>query len=54
MVAGELEEIDLADALGLVSFGVLVGRIPPASSWVEEMAEARNAEINESFAESFF
>ncbi len=54
MVAGELDEIDLADALGLISFGVLLNRIPPASAWVEEMAEARDAEINESFAANFF
>jgi len=54
MMAGELDEIDMADALGLVSFAVMVGRIPPASAWVEEMAEARDAEINESFAANFF
>jgi len=53
-VAGELGEVDLADALGLVSFGVLVGRIPPAASWVDEMARARVAEVNERFAETFF
>jgi hypothetical protein len=54
MVAGELDEVDLADVLGLVSFGVMVGRIPPAAWWVDEMVASREAEVNERFSERYF
>jgi len=54
LVAGVKDEIALEDALGLASFLVLAGRVPPASVWVDEFVEERVDEQNEQFAERFF
>ena len=34
-MAGECDEIDIEDAIGIASFYVAMGRIPPASAWVD-------------------
>ena len=39
--AGEIDEIDLEDAIGTASFQVATGRIPPAGAWVEGLIQAR-------------
>jgi hypothetical protein len=53
-MAGVTDEIDLEDALGIVSFQVAMGRVPTATAWVDGLAEASAGERTEAFAESFF
>ena len=53
-MAGVIDEIDLEDALGIASFQVAMGRVPPAATWVDGLVVAADDQRNESFAESFF
>jgi hypothetical protein len=48
-MAGETEEIDLEDAIGIASFQVAMGRVPPASSWVDGLIQARQEDSMEAF-----
>jgi hypothetical protein len=48
-MAGETEEIELEDAIGIASFQVAVGRVPPASVWVDSLIQDRLQASMESF-----
>jgi hypothetical protein len=48
-MAGETEEIDLEDAIGIASFQVATGCVPPASAWVDGLIQARHQETMEAF-----
>jgi hypothetical protein len=48
-MAGETDEIDLEDAVGIASFQVAMGRVPPASAWVDGLIEARQQDFMEAF-----
>jgi hypothetical protein len=48
-MAGETDVIDLEDAIGIASFQVAMGRVPPATAWVEGLAQARQADVMEAF-----
>jgi hypothetical protein len=48
-VAGESDEIDLEDAIGIASFQVATGRVPPASAWVEGLVQAQLQNSVEAF-----
>jgi hypothetical protein len=47
-------EVDFEDAIGIASFQIAMGRIPPAAAWVDGLVESADAEQTEAFAESFF
>lgn len=53
-MAGVTDEIDLEDAIGIASFQVAMGRVPPPAAWVDGLMETTAAEQAEAFAESFF
>ncbi len=53
-MAGVTDEIDLEDAIGIASFQVATGQVPPPYAWVDGLVEAAAAERTEAFAESFF
>ena len=40
-MAGETDEIELEDAIGIASFQVAMGRVPPASAWVDGLIQDR-------------
>jgi hypothetical protein len=48
-MAGETDEIDLEDAIGISSFQVAMRRVPPPATWVEGLAQARQADVMEAF-----
>jgi hypothetical protein len=48
-MAGQTDEIDLEDAIGIVSFQVLTGQVPPASAWVDGLIEGRQEDSLEGF-----
>jgi hypothetical protein len=48
-MAGETEEIELEDAMGIASFQVAMGRVPPAGAWVEGLMHAREHDSMETF-----
>jgi hypothetical protein len=48
-MAGETDEIDFEDALGIASFLVAMGRVPPPGAWVEGLTEAQRADAMEAF-----
>jgi hypothetical protein len=48
-MAGVIDEIELEDALGLVSFQVAMGKVPPANLWVEGLVEAERLNVMEGF-----
>ena len=48
-MAGETDEIDLEDAIGIASFQVATGRVPPAGAWVEGLIQARQQDSMEAF-----
>jgi hypothetical protein len=48
-MAGESDEIELEDALGIASFQVAMGRVPPASLWVESLIDDQQAASMEAF-----
>jgi hypothetical protein len=48
-MAGETDEIDLEDAIGIASFQVAMGHVPPASAWVEGLIQARHQDVMEAF-----
>jgi hypothetical protein len=48
-MAGETNEIDLEDALGIASFQLAMGRVPPASEWVESLGHAQQHDSMEAF-----
>ena len=53
-MAGVGDEIELEEAVGIASFLVLAGRVPPATAWVESMIEGEIEAANEAFATSAF
>ncbi len=48
-MAGETDELDLEDAIGIASFQVAMGRVPPAGAWVESLIQARQQVSMEAF-----
>lgn len=48
-MAGETEEIDLEDVMGIASFQVAMGRVPPPNAWVESLIQAQQQGSIESF-----
>ena len=48
-MAGVTDEIDLEDALGIASFQVATGRVPPAGLWVEGLIQARQQDSLDAF-----
>jgi hypothetical protein len=48
-MAGETDEIDLEDAIGIASFQVAMGRVPPVSAWVENLSQAHQPDSMEAF-----
>jgi hypothetical protein len=48
-MAGETEEIELEDAIGIASFQVAMRRVPPASAWVDGLVESRHRDTMEAF-----
>lgn len=48
------DELDFDEALGIASFQVMMGHVPPATAWVDGLAEQADAAKVEAFAENFF
>jgi hypothetical protein len=48
-MAGETHEIELEEAIGIASFQVAMGRVPPASAWVDGLVENRHRNSLEAF-----
>jgi hypothetical protein len=48
-MAGETDEIELEDAMGIASFQVAMGHVPPASAWVDGLLENRQRDSMEAF-----
>jgi hypothetical protein len=48
-MAGETGEVELEDALGIASFLLAMGRVPPPGLWVEGLTQARQDETMEAF-----
>jgi hypothetical protein len=48
-MAGEIHEIDLEDAIGIASFQIAMGRVPPASTWVDGLLQARYRDSMDAF-----
>jgi hypothetical protein len=48
-MAGVTDEIDLADAIEIASFQVAMGRVPPASAWVDGLVSAQQENVMEAF-----
>ena len=48
-MAGVTGEVELDDALGIASFLLAMGRVPPPSLWVEGLVQARQEETMEAF-----
>ena len=48
-MAGETDEIALEDAMGIASFQVATGRVPPASSWVDSLIQAQLQDSMEAY-----
>jgi hypothetical protein len=48
-MAGETDEIELEDAIGIASFQVAMGRVPPASVWVDGLVESQHRDTMEAF-----
>jgi hypothetical protein len=48
-MAGVHDEIELEDAIGLASFQVQTGRVPPPGQWVDGMIDQARADAMEGF-----
>ena len=48
-MAGETDEIDLEDAIGIASFQVAMGRVPPATPGSTGLIQAQTAGSMEAF-----
>ena len=48
-MAGETVEIDLEDAIGIASFLVATGQVPPVSRWVDAIIDEDRANAMEAF-----
>ena len=48
-MAGETDELDLEDALGIASFLLAMGRVPPPGLWVDGLVQAQQDETMEGF-----
>jgi hypothetical protein len=48
-LAGVTDEIELEDAIGIASFQVAMGQVPPASKWVDGLIEQAQSERMEAF-----
>lgn len=48
-LAGVTDEIELEDALGIASFLVAMGRVPPPSVWVDGFIEQAQSDRIEAF-----
>jgi hypothetical protein len=53
-MAGLTGTVEFEDALGIASFLVAMGRVPPANLWVDSLVARAQDRVNESFAESLF
>jgi hypothetical protein len=48
-MAGETDEIDLEDAIGIASLQVATGRVPPAAAWVDGLIQTQRQDSMEGF-----
>ena len=48
-MAGETGEVELEDALGIASFLLAMGRVPPPGIWVEGLAQSQQEATMEAF-----
>ncbi len=48
-LAGVTDEIELEDALGIASFQVAMGRVPPPTMWVDGLIEQSQSDRIEAF-----
>ncbi len=48
-LAGVTDEIELEDALGIASFQVAMGRVPPPDTWVDGLIEQAQSDRIEAF-----
>jgi hypothetical protein len=48
-LAGVTDEIELEDALGIASFQVAMGRVPPPAMWVDGLIEQAQSDQIEAF-----
>lgn len=48
-MAGETEEVDLDDALGIASLMIAAGRVPAPSEWVDALIEEEQSHVMEGF-----
>ncbi len=48
-MAGETDELDLEDALGIASFQVAMGRVPPAGAWVDGLIQGHQQDLMDAF-----
>ena len=48
-MAGETNEITLEDAMGIASFQVATGRVPPPTLWVDGLVQAQQEDAIEAF-----
>ena len=45
-MAGETDEIELDDAIGIASFLVAMGRVPPPAAWVDGLVESQQSRFH--------
>jgi hypothetical protein len=43
------DELDLADAIEIAAFQVAMGRVPPASAWVDGLVSSQQDNLMEAF-----
>jgi hypothetical protein len=48
-MAGECDEIDIEDAIGIASFYAATGRVPRASAWVDGLIQSQTRDDMEAF-----
>ena len=48
-LAGVTDEIELEDALGIASFQVAMGRVPPPAAWVDGLIQQAQSDRIEGF-----
>jgi hypothetical protein len=48
-MAGDTDEIELEEAIGIASLQVAMGRVPPANAWVDGLVENQHRNSMEAF-----
>jgi len=48
-MAGVTDEVELEDAMGIASFQVAMGRVPPPVTWVDGIIDQQQADAMEGF-----